>query len=125
MTGANVESCPSVAHPARPAGAAYRYRTVHQITEFQFNVLSRVTDDFEAPYTIAEDLERDLGKPVSDAEVLAVLLELAAAGLTFAYQYSDTDQRYVKVEAAQLGSVQDPWFRSRPEIVSQLAPPRT
>ena len=97
---------------------------MHQISGFQLDVLSRVTDDFEAPHTIAGDLERDLGRPVSDAEVLAVLVELTAAGLTCAYQYSHTDQRYVRIEAAQVGLVPDPWFRSTPEIISQGALPR-
>ena len=97
---------------------------MRQLSDFEFDVLSRITDDVEAPHTISGDLARDLARPVSDADVLAVLLELTTAGLAFAYQYDATDQRFVEIDASRARSYEEPWFRSTSEIISKLTPPR-
>ena len=60
-------------------------------------VLGRVADDYEAPHTIAGDISRDLGRLVSEREVLDVLLLLAKQGQVQAYLYEKSLNQFVPV----------------------------
>src|SRR5258708_3989376 len=46
-------------------------------TSFEDEVLGRISSDYEAAHTNADDIARDLKRPVTQAEVLAALLSLA------------------------------------------------
>ena len=76
-------------------------------------VLSRVAEDYEAAHTIAGDIARDLKQPVSEAEVLTALLNLARGGLVQAYVYEARNQRYRSVSAGEAAAAKDPWFMAK------------
>ena len=97
---------------------------MHRISDNQLDVLLRIADDVEAPHTLAADLSRDLGRPVSEPEVLAILLELVQLGAAAAFEYSHSAQRYEPIEIARISAVPDPWFRARREVVAQLELPQ-
>jgi predicted SpoU family rRNA methylase len=97
---------------------------VHQLSDIQKDVLLRVADDVEAPHTIAADMSRDLGTPVSEVEALAILLELVHLGAVSVFEYSPAAQDYIHVDASQASTVADPWFRAKRDAVVQLVSPR-
>ena len=66
---------------------------------FEYEVLGRCGNDYEAPHTIAGDLARDLQRPIAEVEVLAAFLSLAAKGLVQAYVFEDSTSRYVPVSS--------------------------
>jgi hypothetical protein len=76
-------------------------------------VLSRVGEDYEAPHTIADDIARNLKRPVSEEELLAALLALAREGLVQAYVYEPKSQRYRAISASKAATVKDPWFMAK------------
>jgi len=79
-------------------------------TALQHEVLSRVAEDFEAAHTITSDIARDLGKPVSEAEVRQALLALARSGAVQAYVYDKGAQRYRTVSPAEAEASEEAWF---------------
>ena len=80
---------------------------------FDDEVLERVADDFEAPHTIATDLARDLGREVTDYEVLQALLALATSGQVQAFVYETTKQDFVPVVISEVVSRETLWFKAR------------
>jgi hypothetical protein len=78
---------------------------------FEDDVLEMCSDDYEAPHTIANDLARDLGRPVTHSDVRAALLLLAAKGLVQAYEFDAADKDYVPISAAAAEDVTGAWFR--------------
>jgi hypothetical protein len=76
---------------------------------FEIDVLGRVADDVEAVHTIRDDLERDLDRPVSDQEVGAALVRLAAAGFLATLAYDETQQHLRPVDPGHFAS-EDLWF---------------
>ena len=67
-------------------------------------------NDYEAPQTIASDLSRELGRAVPEAEVRAVLEDLALKGWAQAFVFESTTSRYVPIEAAEVKGRESPWF---------------
>lgn len=82
---------------------------------FAIEVLGMLGNDYEAPQTIAGDLSLDLGRPVSEAEVRAALLELAIKGWAQAFRFEATSRQYVAIEAAEAAHEQAPWFMATKE----------
>ena len=72
-------------------------------------VLGRCADDYEAPHTIAGDIARTLGRPISEAEVRAAFLSLASIGLVQSYAF-DTSRGYVPISAAEASQQEAAWF---------------
>jgi|GEM_PF-3382247 len=83
------------------------------LSDFQKEVLNRISDDFEAAHTITGDISRDAGKEVSEADVLAALLSLVEAGLASAFQYNEVTQTYEQMDGSQAASLAEPWFFAR------------
>ena len=80
---------------------------------FDLDVLGRVGDDYEAIHTIRGDLERDLGRPVSENEVGAALVRLATSGLVDPLVYDKSSRRYRRVDLADF-SASELWFFMTP-----------
>ena len=78
-------------------------------TEFQLEVLGRVADDYEAVSTIRGDIERDLGRTVSEEEVASALLALAGLGLVDAFVYDGGHSKYQRV-AVDTHAASELWF---------------
>ncbi|MFO1303888.1 MAG: hypothetical protein U1F54_09165 [Burkholderiales bacterium] len=76
---------------------------------FELTVLGAVANDYEAVHTIRSDLERDLGRPVSENELGAALIRLATAGLVDALVYDPNARRYRRVDLAE-HSASELWF---------------
>jgi hypothetical protein len=83
------------------------------LTEFQLEVLGRVADDYEAVPTIRGDIERDLGRVVSEDEVGSALLQLVARGLLDSFIYDAENSKYQKV-AVEASSLDKLWFLVSP-----------
>jgi hypothetical protein len=77
---------------------------------FELEVLEWVVHDYEAPHTIVGDIARELGRPVSDAEVRAALLELTSRGLVQAFVFEAADNRYRAVTLAEAQAAAEAWF---------------
>jgi hypothetical protein len=77
---------------------------------FAIDVLGMLGNDYEAPQTIAGDLSLDLGRPVSEAEVRAALLELSLKGWAQAFRFEAASRQYVEIEAAEAAHEQSSWF---------------
>ena len=82
---------------------------------FAIEVLGMLGNDYEAPKTLASDLARELGRDVSEAEVRAVLENLALRGLAQAFVFEPSTGRYVPIEAAEVKGQESPWFNATPE----------
>ena len=80
---------------------------------FDDEVLERVADDFEAPHTIATDLARDLGREVTEYEVLQALLALATSGQVQVFVYETTKQDFVPVDVSEVVSCETLWFKAK------------
>lgn len=83
---------------------------------FEEDVLGFVCDDFEAPRTIASDIARELGRPITEVEVRGALLSLAAKGQVQAYIFDKARNRYVPVGSAAAMHEADPWFLATPKF---------
>jgi len=76
-------------------------------------VLERCRDDFEAPHTIASDIARDLGRPVTESEVRAAFLSLASKGLVQAYTFETLSSRPVPISSADAVHTDAAWFKAK------------
>jgi hypothetical protein len=95
-------------HPISRGGS----QTV-QVTDFasfDLEVLELVVNDYEAPHTIIEEIARDLGRPVSEAEVLESLLRLVKSGKVQAYLFDRGCEQFRLVNASEAGKTHDLWF---------------
>jgi len=79
------------------------------VTEFELEVLGRIADDYEAIHTIRGDMERDLGRAVSEEEVASALIALVAVGYVDAFSYDSTSSKYQRVPV-ETRSVSELWF---------------
>ena len=77
---------------------------------FDLEVLARVGDDYEAVHTIRGDIERDLGRSVSDAEVATALLRLEALGFVDAFEFDTAGNRFAHT-ASTGRDTNDLWFQ--------------
>jgi hypothetical protein len=77
---------------------------------FELEVLGWVAEDYEAPHTIAGDIAREIGRPVSEAEVRCALLDLTERGLVQAYAFEPGSGRYRSVTSAEARTIPEPWF---------------
>jgi hypothetical protein len=80
------------------------------LTALQHEVLSRVAEDYEAAHTITSDIARDLGTPVSEADVRQALLALAHSGAVQAYVYDGGVQQYRTVSPVEAEAAEEAWF---------------
>lgn len=85
------------------------------LSPFQLEVLNWVLMDYEAPHTIAKDISREIGRPVSEVETLNALVALAEAGLVQAFVYEDVSQRYEAIELGRFQSAEEVWFAATPK----------
>ena len=76
---------------------------------FELVVLGVVADDYEAIHTIRADLERDLGRSISENELGAALIRLATSGLVDAFYYDQSLRRYRQADLAKF-SASELWF---------------
>jgi hypothetical protein len=77
--------------------------------EFQMDVLGRIADDYEAIYTIRGDLERDLGRVVSEEELASAFLALVEFGYADAFAYDTVSSTYERVDVGSY-PVHELWF---------------
>jgi hypothetical protein len=83
------------------------------VSAFESEVLDRCGNDYEAPHTIANDLARDLKRPVTESEVRAAFLSLASGGLVQAYVFEGSTNRYVPISSAAAVHESGAWFISK------------
>ena len=81
---------------------------------FELEVLDHVSDDYEAPHTIAGDISKALNRTISEADIRLALLALASNGLVQAYAYDAERKRYSPISASEAQASQDPWFMAAP-----------
>lgn len=79
-------------------------------TAFELEVLGSVSDDYEAPHTITEDIGRRVGRPVSESECHSALLALAAVGYVQAYVYDKHRSRFKAIEHLEASNAKNVWF---------------
>jgi hypothetical protein len=77
---------------------------------FTIEVLGMLGSDYEAPRTIASDLSRDLGRPVTEVEVRAALVSLALKGWAQAALLEASTGRYAPIEGAEAVDEPGAWF---------------
>jgi hypothetical protein len=77
---------------------------------FENDVLEMCGNDYEAPHTIAGDLARELGRPVTESEVRAAMLALASRGQLQAYVFEGSSNRYVPISSTTAIDRKDAWF---------------
>ena len=77
---------------------------------FEEEVLGFVCDDYEAPHTIAIDIARELGRPITEVEVRTALLALAAKGQVQAYVFEKASNRYIPISSYAASHEPDAWF---------------
>jgi hypothetical protein len=80
------------------------------VTAMEDEVLGRCADDYEAPHTITSDIARDLERPITEAEVRAAFVSLAAKGLVQAYVYEASNSRYVEISSIAAAGEATAWF---------------
>jgi len=83
---------------------------MNTLCELDQYVLGSASDDFEAPHTIATDLSRDLGRVITEQEVMTSFVRLAQAGLVQAFRYDVEINRFVPVPAGAIALIAEPWF---------------
>jgi hypothetical protein len=80
---------------------------------FNDEVLDRVANDYEAPHTIVADLARDLGREVTEQEVLQALLALAISARVQAFVHDTTKHDYVSLAVDDVASHKSLWFKAK------------
>src|SRR6185369_4506986 len=80
------------------------------ITEFEVEVLGWCGNDYEAPHTIASDMTRELRRTVTESEVRAAFLSLAAKGLVDAFTVDKSANRFVPISAVEATRDETAWF---------------
>ena len=76
-------------------------------------ILESIADDYEAPHTIAGDIARDLGRDVTEHEVLDALMALANNGKVQAFRYDESSNQYIEVAVLDVESPESHWFFAR------------
>lgn len=87
---------------------------------FELEVLAYVADDYETPHTLAEDIARELNRPIAEAEVLTALLALAKSGLVQAYVYDQDSRHYRPISAHDARKEHEPWFMATAEGIARI-----
>lgn len=72
-------------------------------------VLGQIADDYEAIHTIRWDIERDLGRAVTEEELASALFALVALGLADAFVYESASSKYKRI-ATDACPVAELWF---------------
>jgi len=85
------------------------------VVAFEYEVLGSCGNDYEAPHTVANDLARDLKRPVTEAEVRAAFVSLAAKGLVQAYTYEASGGGYVPISSREAAQNEAAWFMMNAE----------
>jgi hypothetical protein len=85
-----------------------------QLTEFQREVLRWIGDDYESPASISGDIARELGRPVTEAEVSAALQVLVQHGLVAAFRYDNEAQAFERVELGPHLASEKLWYLALP-----------
>ena len=80
------------------------------LSAIEDEALGRCADDYEAPHTIAGDITRDLGRPVSEPEIRAAFLSLAEKGLVQAYHFETSSNRWVAISPADASREEAAWY---------------
>jgi len=83
---------------------------VEVLSDLDKHVLAWARDDFETPSSIVANVSLDLGRPVTEREVLGSFVRLAQLGLVQAFQYESTARQYSPVSPTIVGSLAEPWF---------------
>jgi hypothetical protein len=76
------------------------------------SVLNWVADDFESPYTILANVEKELGQPIGEAKVRASLLRLSESGDVRAYSFNEVTQHFDLVPIDRVPELTEPWFKA-------------
>jgi hypothetical protein len=79
------------------------------VDAFELDVLGAVTNDYEAVHTMRGDLERDLGRPVSDAELSLTLTRLVELGFVDAFVFDSTLGTYRRAKPGEVAPT-ELWF---------------
>ncbi len=83
-----------------------------QLTDLESAVLDSVSDDYESIATIRSDLERDLGRGVTEAELAATLRALAQRGLVQSFVYDSNRNDYAPAPATIAHDPLNLWYRA-------------
>lgn len=91
---------------------------MNTLPELDRCVLDAVSDDFEAPHTIASELSRDLARVVTEQEAFSSLVRLAKSGLVQAFRYDADTNRFSPVRANDIAMTPEPWFMTVDRVVA-------
>jgi|SRR3954465_964375 len=83
-------------------------------TEFEKEVLGWLFDDYESPSSIAGDIARDLGRPVTEAQVSGALRALVEKGFAEAFQYNKEAEAFERIELSSSAASTDLWYLASP-----------
>jgi hypothetical protein len=81
-----------------------------KLSDFQFEVLGWVMDDYESLDTITEDIRREFGSSVEETEILEALISLVKKCFVQPYIFDQENSRYRKIEPIQLKEHTGLWF---------------
>ena len=82
---------------------------------FENEVLGMIGNDYEAPHTIAGDLSRELGRPISEVAVRGALLSLSTKGLAQAYRFDQAAYDYLPIDSGAAANEPKAWFMATRE----------
>lgn len=83
-------------------------------SNFELEVLGYVVDDYEAIHTIHWDLERDIGRTISEEDIFTALTNLVHAGLVDIFEYNPTTNTYSKIALTEGIHGSQFWFLANP-----------
>lgn len=84
------------------------------LNALEISVLGWILYDYESPHTISGNVAQDLGRSVTEQEVLEALTALAIHGLATPFNYDASTQSYRKVQINEEKKTNDLWFFASP-----------
>ena len=96
--------------PIVPGRSTRSLASFMNLSAIEDETLGRCADDYEAPHTIAGDITRDLGRPVSELEVRAAFFSLAEKGLVQAYRFDTSSNHWVAISPIDASREEAAWY---------------
>lgn len=80
------------------------------LSPIEKEALDSIVNDYESPTTIIAEISQALGRSVSESELVAALISLAACGLADAYVYDMALANYQPIAIAKVSPNTELWF---------------
>jgi len=79
-------------------------------SQFEIEVLGYVENDYENVSSIHGDVQRDLGRSISEAELFSALCKLVSCDLADAFAFDASSNGFLKVTVTSSAQADDLWF---------------